>query len=114
MENEILQQILNELKGLKQGQSDLRQGQAVLERDVRDMRATQQVITIKLDKHDRNQAVMESDIAAIRESVNATREAVLRIELVEMPRIQAALDSGVSNAEKLEDHERRITKLETA
>jgi len=50
----------------------------------------------------------------LKETTDLLRISVLNIELVEMPKIQAALDGVVGNAEKIADHEKRITRLEYA
>lgn len=61
MENEILQQILAELKDLKQGQAKLEQGQNELRADV---------ATLKKDV-----AALKEDVEIIKEDVRITRSA---------------------------------------
>lgn len=70
MENEILQQILAELKNVKESQ-------AVLERDVKDVKSGQQLSTITLNKFDRNLAVIEQGQTRLEGDLNATKAAIL-------------------------------------
>jgi len=97
----------------------LQQGQAVLERDLKEIRSDQQVLAINLSKLDRNQAVMQSDLNALKTGQNNLRETVdnvklsqQRVELEQFPKIAAALDGWKGNVEKAGEHNERITYLE--
>ena len=95
MENEILEQILGELKDLKQGQSKL---EARLE-------ASHSKLEDRFSK-------LEADMRDVKDSLEAVKASALRTELVEYPRIQAALDGIVAATEKIESHDNRINVLE--
>ena len=62
----------------------LRQGQAVLERDIKEIRSDQQVLAINLGKPDRNQAVIQSDLTALKTGQNDLRETLETVKLSQM------------------------------
>ena len=71
--------------------SGLESGQARLEKDV---------------------AGLKTDVAGLKTSVSLLSNAVSRLELIEVPKITAALDGLAADEEKLKDHEHRIISLE--
>ena len=91
MDNEILQDILSELKDLKTGQAKLEAGQVKLEA---------------------GQAKLEVELAGVKGLAQTTHESILLIENVWFPKITAALEGHSLNSEKLKDHEKRIDDAE--
>jgi len=100
MENEVLHQILGELQSMNGRLTNLEQGQMSLQNEVNGLKETTNELKATTNE--------------LKETTDLLRISVLNIELVEMPKIQAALDGVVGNAEKIADHEKRITRLEYA
>jgi len=84
MEQEILQQILTELKDLKAGQAQTNQ---------------------RLNK-------VDARLSALEESQEVIKASQLEVELVQYPRIQAALDGFKSSQDQDDILDERITFLE--
>ena len=67
MNNE--EKILSMLETLIQGQTELRESQAVLEHEMGELKSAQFRTHVNQEKHSREQAVMQSDIKAIKTEV---------------------------------------------
>ena len=91
MENEILNQILGELKEIRGGISNLDKRVGGLEN--------------RMDG-------LEKELKDVKELAQSTHNAVLRIELVEVPKIQLTLEGISENNKKINEHEDRIQGLE--
>ena len=98
MDNEILKDILSELKDLKTGQAKLEVGQAKLE-------AGQAKLETEITD-------VKAELAGVKELAQITHESILLIENVWFPKITAALEGHSFNSEKLKDHEERIDGAE--
>ena len=98
MENEILQQILGELKEMKGEIKDIKESQAVVEQSVSDIGHKQNVFASMLRQTDRNLAVLQSE----------TKQELSKLDdrLSVLEQGQAKLEQG---QEKLEQGQ---TKLE--
>ena len=140
MENEILQQILVELKDLKHGQAGLVAGQAGLETRLGTLEAGQSALVAgqagletrldsleagqagleaRLDSLEAGQAgletrlgTLEADIRDMKGTLEAVKDTSLRAELIEFKRIEAALDGIVVAIQKIELHEQRLSFLD--
>ena len=98
MENEILQQILNKLDNLVQGQSKLEQGQSKLEQGQ--------------SKLEQGQSKLEQGQLKLEQEVQSLKEITLRMEHDHGEKLQALFDGYAGNYEKIEQYEPRIAKLE--
>jgi len=107
MENEVLHQILGELQSMNGRLTNLEQGQMSLQNEVNELKTTTNELKATTNE-------LKATTNELKETTDLLRISVLNIELVEMPKIQAALDGVVGNAEKIADHEKRITRLEYA
>lgn len=123
MDNEILQEILGELKNIKESQ-------AVLERDMKDMK----FMALDLDKVDRHLAVVEQgqsklergqaelkdDISGLKagqakleDDVTLVRGSVVVIENEHGKKLESLWDGHISIQETLGDHSVVLKRIET-
>ena len=114
MEQEILQQILSELK-------DIKESQAVLEREVKDVKFYQTTVREGIDRLDRQQAVLEKGQAAtnrrldnLEKGQEAIKTSQLIVEHEWFPKMQGALDAYAAQFDKYMAHEKRLTVVENA
>ena len=108
----ILGQILDEIKDLKTEVKTIKDEVKTVKDEVKAVK--DEVKTIK----DEVKAVKD-EVKTVRDLAESTHDlaqnthnAVVRLELVEVPKIQAALDGYSMNHEKLSGQEERIIRLE--
>lgn len=111
MNNE--EKILGLLEQVLEKQNALDRNQAVMEKRLNEVADRQGVLLLARSKTEdslavleRGQSRLEAELNAVKDQVQSTHEAVLRLELVEMPRIQTALDGMLANQERIERHEK--------
>ena len=109
MENEILHQILDELKGVNQRLDSLEHGQTKLEQSVAKLEQGQA-------KLEQSVAKLENDVSSIKEDVSSIRGSVVIMENEYGMKIGALYD-GYINSQKdikrIEPLEERVDSLET-
>ncbi|MDR0489964.1 MAG: hypothetical protein LBH28_01790 [Oscillospiraceae bacterium] len=98
MENEVLNQILAELKGINVRLDKLEASQAEVVGRFDKLEASQNEVIGRLDK--------------LEDTFDKVRASTLRTELVEYPRIQAALDGIALALERDAKFEARLQSLE--
>ena len=99
MDNDILQEILSELK-------DVKTGQLRLEAELADVKEFAQ------DTH-RVVCALEAELADVKEFAQNTAASVIIIENVWFPKIEAALEGYALNRENLINHDVRLDEVES-
>ncbi len=98
MENKILQEILTELKSLKQGLTALEQGQTVLQE--------------KAESLEQGQAHLERGLAKLQDRVETVQHSQMNVELEWFPKINGALERTQNIQEDSSERDERIAFLE--
>ena len=117
-ENEILQLILNEIKGMKQEinsmhiqQNDIQTQQNNMQAQQNDMQMQQNNMQIQISSMQTQQDNIQSQVDIIS---NETAKIILTLENTTNKNINFLVEGFSNTTEKLNDHEIRITELEEA
>lgn len=113
-----LGQMRGELGQMRGELKNLKTSQAVMERETKDVKSYQQMLTVAQDKLGRGQAVIEQGqsailtrIDALEEGQQVIRDSQLKVELEQFPRIAAALDGFANSEKKNEEQDQRISAI---
>ena len=98
MENDVLQQILGELKDLKAGQAEMRRDIISLRGDVSDLKA--------------GQAMLQQDVIVIRNDSTYVRQAAFSLEQNYGEKIGIALDMVIAHTDKFAENDGEHARME--